>query len=228
MSRRPAVVVSTDTANSYGRMVHNFVSLSARRLGLSSSVILALLRPLQESRHYIRTAYGGSSTYYGGKRNISYRGTWYDNTSSSPFWIIVSSIMIQFMKDSTVCLAFTTSILLIYIILSMAMYVDDNDIFVTSECNHPEADIIAKSQNIVTIWKRILNITGGVVSPTKWSWVFIQFRWTNRKWEYLSGNDLSGTIQLKDESGRMVNLKRIEPGTGVKSLGVVSDRKSVV
>lgn len=67
MSKRPAAVISTDAANCYDRMVHNFVSLSARRLGLSLSVILALLRPLQESHHYIRTAYGDSSAYYGEK-----------------------------------------------------------------------------------------------------------------------------------------------------------------
>lgn len=125
--------------------------------------------------------------------------------------------MIQFMKDSTVCSAFTTSISLIYIVLTMVMYVDDNDIFVTSERTNPEADIIAKSQHIVTIWKRTLNVTGGVVRPIKCSWVFIQFRWINRKWEYLSSNDLPGTIQLEDDGGRMVDLKRIEPGAGVKA-----------
>ena len=126
------------------------------------------------------------------------------------------------MKESTVCSAFTTSISLVYIILTMVMYVDDNDIFVTSDSTHPEADIIAKSQHAVTIWKKTLNVTGGVVRPTKCSWVFIQFRWLNGQCEYLSSNDLPGSIQLEDDDGQLVDLKRIEPSVGVKSLGVIS------
>lgn len=170
LSRRLAAVISTDAANCYDRMVHNFVSISARRLGLSLSVILALLRPLQESRHYIRTAYGDSSTFYGGKRRVPYQGTGQGNSSSSPFWTIVSSIIIKFMKESTVCSAFTTSISLVYIILTKVMYVDDNDIFVTSDNANPEADIITKSQHVVTVWKRTLNVTGRVVRPIKCSY----------------------------------------------------------
>lgn len=53
-------------------------------------------------------------------------------------------------------------------------------------------------------------------------WVFIQFRWSNGKWEYLTSNDLPGSIQLDDDDGQLVDLKRIEPTVGVKSLGVIS------
>ena len=203
-------------------MVHSFVSLSARRLGLALSVVLALLRPLQESKHFVRTAYGDSTTYYGGKRSVPYQGTGQGNSSSSPFWTIVSSIMIRFMKDTTVCATFTTSLTLTCFLLTMVMYVDDNDIFVTSIRTHPEADIIAKAQHIVTIWKKTLNVTGGVVRPIKCSWAFIQFQWINGELQYMTERDLPGVIHLEDDNGEMVALKRIEPHVGVKSLGVIT------
>ena len=222
LSKRPAAVISTDAANCYDRMVHSFVSLSARRLGLALSVILALLRPLQESRHFIRTAYGDSSTYYGGQRDVPYQGTGQGNSSSSPFWTIVSSIMIKFMKDTTVCASFTTSLTLTCFILTMVMYVNDNDIFVTSSSTYPEADIIAKAQRVVTIWKKTLNVTGGVVRPIKYSWVFIQFKWIDNEVQYMTSNDLPGTIHLEDDDGTMVALQRTEPDVGVKSLGVIT------
>ena len=63
LSKAPAAVISTDAANCYDRMVHSFISLCVQRLGVSLSLVFALLRPLQESRHYIRTAYGDSTTF---------------------------------------------------------------------------------------------------------------------------------------------------------------------
>ena len=71
--------------------------MSSRRLGVPLSIILALLRPLQESKHYIRTAFGNSTVYYDGKRSIPYQGSGQGNASSSPFWIIVSSPLITLM-----------------------------------------------------------------------------------------------------------------------------------
>lgn len=90
LERRPAAVTSTDAASCYDRMLHSFISISAQRLGVLLVVLLALLRPLQESKYYIRSAYGDSKDYYGGKRPVPYQGTGQGNSSSSPFWIIIS------------------------------------------------------------------------------------------------------------------------------------------
>ena len=58
-----AVITSRDAANCYDRMVHSFISLSAQRIGAPLSILLVLLMPLQESRHYIRTAFGDSASF---------------------------------------------------------------------------------------------------------------------------------------------------------------------
>lgn len=49
LARRPAAITSTDVAHCYDRMVHNYISMNARRLGVPISILLVLLRPLQES-----------------------------------------------------------------------------------------------------------------------------------------------------------------------------------
>ena len=163
--KRPAAITSTDAANCYDRMVHSYISLSAQRLGVPLSIILALLRPLQESRHYIRTAIGDSTSYYGGRQETPFQGSGQGNASSSPFWLIVSSAMIEMMKNENICATFTTSITLVTFLLVMVMYVDDNDIFVTSTHTDQLPDVIRRSQQSLNTWRKTLQVTGGVVRP---------------------------------------------------------------
>lgn len=180
LARRPASITSTDEANCYDRMLHSVISMSAQRLGPPLAIILALLRPLQESKHYIRSAYGDSTKCYGGKRDIPYQGTGQGNTSSSPFWMIISAPLINLMRSKNICSTFTTAITLVTFSLVtfslvMVMYVDDNDIFVTSDHVHQVQDIIHRTQDCLTTWKHTLAVTGGVVCPSKCSWVLIDF-----------------------------------------------------
>ena len=74
-AHRPASVASTDAANCYDRMLHSFISISAQRLCVPLAILLALLRSLQESQYYIRTAYGDSDKSYGGRSDVPYQGT---------------------------------------------------------------------------------------------------------------------------------------------------------
>lgn len=132
LAKKTAAIISTDAANCYDRMVNSFISLSIQRLGVPLSIVFALLRPLQESRHYVRTAYGDSTTYYGGKRDIPFQGSGQGNASSSPFWTVVSSHLIDMMRTMNISSTFTISITLATFALVMIMYVDDNDIFINS------------------------------------------------------------------------------------------------
>lgn len=170
-----AAITSTDAANCYDRMVHSFISLSAQRIGAPLSILLVLLMPLQESRHYIRTAFGDFASFYGGRKDIPYQGSGQGNASSSPFWLLVSSSMIDMMRRENVCATFTTAITLTTFLLVMVMYVDDNDIFVTSTQHDGYEDVVHRSQQCLNIWKDTLQVTGGIVRPSKCSWVLIAF-----------------------------------------------------
>ena len=201
-------------------MVHSFISLSVQRLGLPLSVIFALLRPLQESRHFIRTAYGDSSQYYGGKQDVPFQGSGQGNSSSSPFWTVVSSHLIDMMREMDVCSTFTTAITLATFALVMIMYVDGNDIFITSDRINQLEDIRQKAQQAITFWKEALHVTGGVVRPSKCSWVMIDFSWNGSNYRYKRISELPGTLELEDERGTRLSLQRNEPTTSLEGLGV--------
>ena len=220
LMKRPAAILSTDAANCYDRMVHSFISLCVQRLGLSLSIVMALLRPLQESRHFIRSAYGDSTTYYGGRRQVPFQGSGQGNASSSPFWTVVSSHLIDMMRELDICSTFTTAISLTVFSLVMIMYVDDNDIFITSHRHDQLQDIRFKAQQAIRFWKDSLHVTGGVVRPSKCSWVFIDFAWQGSSYRYKRSFELPGTLELEDDNGRVLTLTRNEPTIALEGLGV--------
>ena len=100
------------------------------------------------------------------------------------------------------------------------MYVDDNDIFVTSDRHDQVTDIIQKSQQCITKWKENLSITGGIVRPDKCSWVLIDFKWTIATYEYKTIPDSPAEIYLADENGNVEQVKRVSPATAVLGLGI--------
>ena len=65
--------------------------------------------PLQESRHYVRTASGDSQTYYRGRQEVPFQGSGQGNASSSPFWLIVSSVIIEMMHRENICATFAAA-----------------------------------------------------------------------------------------------------------------------
>ena len=95
--RRPIVVISTDAANCYDRVVYKYVSTVCNKWGVSTPVMKALLEPLQQARHYTRTAYGDSDSFFTGS---NLQGAGQGNTSAAPYWTCVSTSMIEVLTEN--------------------------------------------------------------------------------------------------------------------------------
>ena len=102
----------------------------------------------------------------------------------------------------------------------MIMYVDDSDIFINSTCTNQIEDIKIKSQHAITFWKEALHVTGGVVRPSKCSWVLVDFAWNGSQYRYKDKMDLPGDIFLEDETRTRRALKRNNPSVALEGLGV--------
>ena len=95
LMHKPIVVLSTDAANCYDRMVHKFVCMMCRKWGLQEQVLKALLQPLQTARHFTRTSYGDSFQSFTGS---NLQGAGQGNTGAAPFWTCISTAMINILK----------------------------------------------------------------------------------------------------------------------------------
>jgi len=81
--QKPIVIISTDTANCYDRMIHKFLaSMSCLKWGVPATVIKSLLEPPQQARQFIRTAFGDSKTCFTGH---NFQGAEQGNTGAAPY-----------------------------------------------------------------------------------------------------------------------------------------------
>ena len=82
LTQKPMIIISTDAANCYDRMVHKYIALMCIKWGLTAAIMKVLLAPLQKAKHYTRTAYGDSSNYFTGQ---NLQGAGQGNTGSAPY-----------------------------------------------------------------------------------------------------------------------------------------------
>ena len=68
--RAPFIVASVDAAQCYDRVAHAMLALTLRASKVPESSVNCMLKPLREMEFFVRTAYGQSESYVGGKENI--------------------------------------------------------------------------------------------------------------------------------------------------------------
>ena len=65
--KQPLVVVLVDAAQWYDRVAHAMTALTLRAYNVRQSLVMRMLQPIQNMEYYLRTEYGESTTYSGGK-----------------------------------------------------------------------------------------------------------------------------------------------------------------
>ena len=66
--RLPGTITGVNAASCYNRIVHSTVISITRHQGLSPLPLLALFGIIRQMKYYVRTGYGESDPFYGGKR----------------------------------------------------------------------------------------------------------------------------------------------------------------
>ena len=213
--KKPLAIISTDAANCYDRMVHKFVSLACKKWGLSQNAMIALLQPLQQARHYTRTAYGDSKKYFVGE---NFQGAGQGNTGAAPYWTCVSTPMIELMKEMELQSEFTTAISQRIITLALIAFVDDAELFITDLSNSPE-DIMEKAERAINVWREVLEVTGGAMRPPKCAWTLVTYK-KSKDPIILPISANPGDIHIPDENFVLQAVSRYEGIVARDYLGV--------
>ena len=169
--QKPMAIVSTDAANCYDRMIHKIIAMAARKWGVPNNAIKALLSPLQKAQHFTRTAFGDSTSSFTG---TNLQGAGQGNTGAAPFWTMVSTHMIQIMKEMQYQSTFLAPITKKRIMLSLIAFVDDTELFLTKS-NDNLNELVNKANQAIQTWKELLNVTGGAMRPEKCAWTLMRF-----------------------------------------------------
>ena len=66
----PLVTSSVDAAQCYNRIAHKMLALTLRGSKVPQKTVNSMLQPIREMEFYVRTAFGESTTYAGGKEKV--------------------------------------------------------------------------------------------------------------------------------------------------------------
>ena len=93
--RRPLMVASVNTAQCYGRIAHAIAVLTlCAFFKVPPSSAASILEPIQDIEYYLRTGFGESTTFSGGKDNKN-QGICQGNTAAPPTWEQISLLLIN-------------------------------------------------------------------------------------------------------------------------------------
>jgi hypothetical protein len=97
--KRPLLVASVDTAQYCDRIARAVASLKLRAYNVRQSSIASMLTPIQSMEYYLRTGFGESTTYLGGKEDPK-QGSCQGNTAAPPTWQQIGSLLINGQKHA--------------------------------------------------------------------------------------------------------------------------------
>jgi hypothetical protein len=180
-----------------------------------------MLFTIQGMRFFLRTAFGDSSDFYGGRQTIPLQGGCQGNKGTPALWLVISLVLIKMMHK----LALLSEIRAAYTAASVALagflFVNDTDLIAFPDSADESLDIVLeRMQHAVSAWHGGLWATGGALKPEKCSWGLAAFVWSGGRWRYATAEEQPGEILVPDLDGTVLPIARIEPSEAVKVVGV--------
>ena len=221
----PSVIIFNDTKSCYDRIVLWVAALALRRLGATKESTLEMMQTLQSASHKICTAYGDSTSTYGGHDSYPpLQGVGQGNGAGPAIWVAISTVLLTIMRSKGFGLSILSAISLEALVIAGFAFVDDADII--HAANDPYIDnqeVLKTAQAAMDTWEGTLNATGGAIGAedgNKAFWYFLDFQFQNGKWHYMNKKSLPGKLWVRNYDGRKVQLNRLEPNEARETLGI--------
>ena len=220
-TKRPGIIAPTDLKSCYDRICHNVASLSMQRIGLAESEIQCMFRPLPHLEHSIRCAFGTSQETYGNELNSTpMQGVYQGNGAGPIIWAVVSSPLLQILKEDGYGTYFRTALSDKPIRIVGYAFVDDTDLIQTADSEDTYSDVHHKMQEAVDLWEGLIKNTGGALAVIKCRWWGIDFKWNHGKWSYRNKHDFQQELFAIDTSGTRQKIKQLDVSDAYETLGV--------
>ena len=220
--RRSSILCANDLQSCYDRIVHSVASLCLQRQGLAAEEAYCMFTTLQDLEHTIRTAFGDSDTSYGGDTwVVPMQGIYQGNGAGPIIWAVISSPLLQIMKEEGFGTAFKTTISGGHIHLVGYAFVDDTDFLLGQTKGETIQQLIARTQEGIDMWEGLVRATGGALIIEKSAWWLIDVVWDqNGDWKYRKIDEMPGNLQTRDWDGTQQPLNRKEVSEAFETLGV--------
>jgi hypothetical protein len=143
------------------------------------------------------------------------------NGAGPAIWAVVSTPLLNMLRNSGVGSFFTSPISGKDIRFVGYAFMDDTDLIQTAHDGiNTGSDVAKELQRALDIWEGGLHATGGAIVPEKNHWYLVDFRWNGGEWKYLSVADSPASLWVKDIKGERKLLKRLGTNEAATTLGV--------
>ena len=223
-SRHPGALCSNDAKSCYDRIVHSTAGLAMQRCGVPPALVKASLGPIQRLKHYIRTQYGDSTTFFSADSGeVPVQGIGQGNGAGPAIWAVVSTPIFNAMRQRGYGIFLRSPGSGTEFLFVGYAFVDDTDVVVNDVSVHATAaSVTEKLQTSINFWEEALRASGGALAPAKCHWYLIDYQWTGKSWRLVTPADTPATITVRSPSGRRIPIDRVDPHEGRKTLGVWS------
>lgn len=196
MARLLKIVMATeenDAIGCYDRMMQQMVALYLICLGIAISLLTCVCRTFDETKHYIKTAYGLSSTFCEGTQEVPLYGAGQGTTVGPFFWLLIFSIMMEAFDPTMKGMVFTSPCGTLRTERYGDACVDDTKFGVTAATPlgyfdpTPEAiqdqviQVISDLTKISQHYEKLLYTSGGALNIKKCHMVLMAWRWVHGK-----------------------------------------------
>jgi hypothetical protein len=219
--KQSGAICVNDMKGCYDRIVHSVASLCMQRWGMPKPPIRMMLHTIQHLKHYVRTSYGKSDTYFEAQavNPVAIQGIGQGNGAGPQIWAAISSLLLDILRKQQLGATFRTPISKKQIQLVGYAYVDDTDIVTTTDDDDYRLTAERMQQGINT-WEGIIDATGGQLEPTKTYWYLIHFGWKQGKWRYLTAKEAPVDMTMRNISNAPSQIERLEVSEARRTLGV--------
>ena len=207
--RAPFIVASVDAAQCYDRIAHAMAALTLRASKVPDSSVHCMLQPIRDMEFYIRTGFGESSGYVGGKEVIK-QGGCQGNGAAPPTWQQIATTMIRAQHRAGHGVTVKCPISKKSCRKVGILYVDDTNLWAGLTPDDDLIGTVAKAQEGVNCWGDLLMATGGSLNPKKCFWTVHDMKpradgtWTYRQCKPAlatieEGTEMPGTDMVERE-----------------------------
>ena len=127
-ARVPAAITSVDASNCYNRIAHAITSLVFQAFGVPASAIKTMLGAIENMKFFLRTGFGDSKSFAGGRVGVKTQGLTQGNGALPAGWAVISICIIGAHGKMGHDAKFTCPITQLKHHLSAILYVDNTDL----------------------------------------------------------------------------------------------------
>ena len=204
--QRTGTITGVDAASCYDRIVQSIVILIARQAGFQLLTLITIFREIQNMQYYVRTGYGESEKFYGGKQEIPFQGTCQGNGGSPAYWLIVTMIMVGAMYKTGNITNLEFPVSKEKRLRNMGfIFVDDTDLITIGKEEETVEMVTRRQQEAASQWEKLLEITGGALKPSKCYWYLVHFKFNQGEWSYADTSNYKCKIRGEGAHPQFIN-----------------------